>query len=42
MVIPVMIGALGMAPKGLLRGLKELEIRGCAKTIQTTALLRLA
>ena len=37
MVIPVIIGALGMIPKNLVRGLEELEIGGRAKTIQTTA-----
>ena len=35
-VIPTVIGALGIIPKGLLQGLKDLEI------IKTTALLRSA
>ena len=37
-VIPVIIGALGTFFKGLVRGLKVLEIGGQIKTIQTTAL----
>ena len=36
-MIPILIGALGTVAKGLLRGLEELEIRGRAETIQTTA-----
>ena len=39
-VIP--IGPLGMVPKGLQGRLKELEIKGAIKTIQTKALVRLA
>ena len=39
-VIPVVVGTLGTVPKGLKRGLKQLEIRGRIETIQTTALLR--
>ena len=42
MVIPVVNGALGTITKGLVRGVEELEIRGRAETIQTTALLRSA
>ena len=42
MVIPVVIGVLETVPKGLKKGLEELEIGGRIKTIQTTALLRLA
>ena len=42
MEIPIVIGALGMVPKGLERSLEELEIRGRIETIQTTALLRSA
>ena len=34
-----MIGVLGMIPKGLVKGLKEMEIGGRVETIQTTALL---
>ena len=41
-VTPIVIGALGTLTKGLLQGLKDLEIRGRVKTIQTTALLRSA
>ena len=32
------IGVLAMIPKGLVRGLEELEIGGQAETVQTTAL----
>ena len=42
MVIPIITGALGMVPKGLVRGLKDLEIGGRAETIPTTELLRSA
>ena len=35
-VIPVVIGAPGIIPKGLVRGLKDWEIRE-VETIQTTA-----
>ena len=38
-VIPIVISALGMIPKGLVKGLKDLEIKGQVETIQTTALL---
>ena len=31
MVIPIVIGALGTIPKGLVKGLKDLEIRGQVK-----------
>ena len=37
-VIPVVNGAFGGIPKGLIKGLKELEIEG-AEIIKTTALL---
>ena len=37
MVIPIVIGALGTIPKGLVKGLENLEIRGQGLTIQTTA-----
>ena len=37
-VIPVVIGAFGTITKGLVQGLKDLEIRGRVETIQTTAL----
>ena len=42
MVIPIVIGALGTIPKGLMKGLEDLEIRGRVEDIQTTALLRSA
>ena len=41
-LIPIVIGAVGTIPKGLVRRLEDLEIRGRVDTIQTTALLRLA
>ena len=42
MVIPIIIGALDTATKGLVKGLEDLEIRGRVETIQLTALLRSA
>ncbi len=39
-IIPIVIGALGTVPKGLLKGLDDLEVSGGVETIQTTALLR--
>ena len=39
-VIPIVTGALGTIPKSLVKRLEDLEIRGRAGTIQTTALLR--
>ena len=36
----LIIGVFGTVPKSLVNGLEELEIRGRAETIQTTALLR--
>ena len=41
-IIPVVIGAFGTVTKGLLKGLKELEVGGWGETIQTTPLLRTA
>ena len=41
-VIPIVISAPGTVTKGLIKDLEDLEIRGRAETIQTTALLRLA
>ena len=38
--VPIVIGAFGTIPKGLVNGLEGLEIRGQKKTIQKTALLR--
>ena len=37
-MIPIVIGALRTVPKGLVRRLEELEIRGRAETIQIIAL----
>ena len=39
-VIPFVIGSLGIIPKGLIKVLENLEIRGQMETIQTAALLR--
>ena len=36
-VIPVVTGTLETIPKGLVKELEELEIRGRTETIQTTA-----
>ena len=41
-VKPIVIGTLRTIPKGLVKRLKDFEIRGQVKTIQTTALLRSA
>ena len=41
-VIPIVISALGTIPKGLVKGLEDLEIRGQVETMQTTALSRSA
>ena len=41
-VIPIVIGALGTITKGLVKGLEDLELKGQAETILTTALLRSA
>ena len=41
-VIPVVIGALGTIPKGLVKGLEHLEKKGQVETIMTTTLLRSA
>ena len=38
-VIPIVIGELGTIPKGLVRGMEELEIGGRAETIRTIKLL---
>ena len=42
MVVPIIIGALGIISKILKRGLEELEIGRRTETIQTTAWLRSA
>ena len=41
-IIPIVIGVFGTVTIGLLKRLKDLEIRELAETIQTTALLRSA
>ena len=41
-VILIVIDALGMIPKGLVKGVEELEIGGRAETTRTTASLRSA
>ena len=38
----IVISVLGTVTKGLIKGLKDLEIRGPVETTQTTALLRSA
>ena len=38
--MPIVIDAFGTVNKGLLKGLKDLEVGGRVETIQTTALLR--
>ena len=40
--IPIVNGALGIVPEGLIKGLEDLEIRGRVEAIQTTTLLRTA
>ena len=39
-IILSVTGALGTIPKGLVKGLKNLEIRGQVETIKATVLLR--
>ena len=41
-VIPIVTGALGTIPNGLVQGLEDLKITGQVETIQTTVLLRSA
>ena len=41
-IISSMISAFGTVTKGLLKGLKDLEVGGGVETIQTIALLRTA
>ena len=41
-IVPIVIGAFGTITKGLLKGLKDLEVGGRVETIQITALLRTA
>ena len=40
MMKPIITSVLGTIPKGLVKGLEDLEIREQVETIQTTALLR--
>ena len=40
-VIPIVVSAPWTIPKGLIKGLEDIEIRGRVKTLQTTTLLRL-
>ena len=42
MVIPIVIGALGIVTKRLVQGLEDLDISGQMETIPTTASLRSA
>ena len=42
MAIPIVTSMLSTVTKKLVQELEDLEMRGCVKTIQTTALLRLA
>ena len=35
-IIPIVIGAFGTVTKGLLKGLKYLEVSGRVETMQTT------
>ena len=42
MKIPIVIGALGIIPIGLMKRLENGEIRGCVETIQSATLLRSA
>ena len=41
-VIPIVLGALGTIPEGLIKTQEDLEIRGQLETIHITALLRSA
>ena len=41
-IVPIVVGAFGTIPKGLLKGLEDLEVGGRVETIQMTALLRMA
>ena len=42
MIIQIVIGALSTVIKGLIQGLKDLEIRGWVETIQTTASIEIS
>ena len=39
-VVPIVVGAFGTIPKGLVKSLEELEIREPVEIIQPTALLK--
>ena len=39
-VIPIVICTLGTIPKGLLKGFKEIKVKGQVVTIKTSALRR--
>ena len=41
-IIPIVIGSFGTVPKGLLKGLEDLEVGDRVETIQTTVLLKTA
>ncbi len=41
-IVPIVSGAFGTITKGLLIGLKDMEVGGWVETIQMTALLRTA
>ena len=41
-LIPIVVGILGTIPKGLVKGLEDLEITGRVEIILTIALLRSA
>ena len=41
-IVPIVIGTFGTVTKGLLKGLKDLEVCGRVKTIEMTALLKTA
>ena len=41
-IVSIVIGALGIITKGLLKGLEDLEVGGWVETIQMTALLKTA
>ena len=42
MIVPIVIGAFSPVIKGLLKGLKDLQIGGQEETIQMTSLLKTA
>ena len=40
--VPIVIGALGTIPKGLIKELEDLEIKGQVETIQTLSITRIS